>query len=130
MPKIIRRSGAGASGSAGSGSTPSSLQLTFSGSGQQGVAFAGSFVATGGVLPYTFSIVSGSLPTGLTLNSATGRISGTPSVAGVFTFTGRVTDAASTTADLACTVNVAQPSGASALIAISTAVGRDVGHTT
>ena len=35
---------------------------------------------TGGYTPYVYSITSGSLPTGVTLNSSTGVISGTPTV--------------------------------------------------
>jgi large repetitive protein len=34
--------------------------------------------ASGGIPPYTFAITSGALPAGLTLNSATGEITGTP----------------------------------------------------
>ncbi len=39
--------------------------------------------ANGGMTPYTWSINSGSLPVGVTLNSATGLISGTPGAAGL-----------------------------------------------
>lgn len=35
----------------------------------------------------SYSLLSGSLPTGLTLNSATGQITGTPTVAGTYSFT-------------------------------------------
>ncbi|MCL2072908.1 MAG: putative Ig domain-containing protein [Marinilabiliaceae bacterium] len=42
--------------------------------------------------PYTWIITSGSLPSGLNLNSATGEISGIPSVAGTFTFTVRASN--------------------------------------
>ena len=35
-------------------------------------------IATGGTAPYTYFISSGTLPTGLTLNSSTGVVSGTP----------------------------------------------------
>lgn len=42
--------------------------------------------------PLTWSIIGGALPTGLTLNPATGVISGTTAASGVFTFTVRVTD--------------------------------------
>ncbi|WP_456715276.1 putative Ig domain-containing protein [Bradyrhizobium sp. USDA 4353] len=52
----------------------------------------------GGTTPYTYS-VSPSLPAGLTINSSTGSISGTPTTAsGAATYTVTVTDAASATA--------------------------------
>src|ERR1017187_3709252 len=66
--------------------------------GQVGVAYASALVATGGVPPYTFSITSGSLPTGLTLNASTGAITGTPTAAGTFTFTAQVVDSRGTAA--------------------------------
>jgi hypothetical protein len=50
--------------------------------------------ATGAV---TFSVVSGVLPSGLTLSSTTGVISGTPLALGVASFTVRVQDAANDT---------------------------------
>ncbi len=48
----------------------------------------------GGVPPYTWSIVAGSLPSGLTLNTTTGVISGVPTTAGVSAFFPKVTDSA------------------------------------
>lgn len=45
-----------------------------------------------GVPPYTFVLLAGSLPTGLSLNAVTGEISGTPSAAGSFPVTIGVTD--------------------------------------
>jgi hypothetical protein len=39
--------------------------------------------ATGGSTPYTFSLLSGALPSGITLNASTGSVSGTPTVNGV-----------------------------------------------
>ncbi|MHC4714848.1 MAG: Ig domain-containing protein, partial [Planctomycetota bacterium] len=48
--------------------------------------------ATGGVTPYTWSKISGSLPTGLSLNSSTGEISGTCRKTGTYNFTVRCTD--------------------------------------
>ena len=56
-------------------------------------AYSGALLAQGGTAPYTFTILSGGLPTGLTLNS-TGSISGVPSVAGVFPVTIRLSDSA------------------------------------
>lgn len=47
----------------------------------------------GGTAPYAWSITSGALPTGLTLNSSTGQITGTPTAEGTSDFTVQVTDA-------------------------------------
>jgi hypothetical protein len=49
-------------------------------SGTVNSAYSTTLSATGGTTPYTWSITSGALPTGLTLASATGVISGTPTV--------------------------------------------------
>ena len=54
--------------------------------------------ATGGTLPYSWSVVSGSLPAGLTLASATGVISGTPTAQGTYPFSAQVEDASGTKA--------------------------------
>lgn len=56
-----------------------------------GVPFSQSLGALGGTPPYTWSLVSGSLPTGLSL-STSGVISGTPTVVGTSSFTVQVTD--------------------------------------
>jgi large repetitive protein len=56
-----------------------------------GVAYSQNFVASGGIAPYTYALSAGALPTGLTLNAA-GALSGTPTVAGTFTFSVRATD--------------------------------------
>jgi hypothetical protein len=71
-----------------------------------GVAYSSSISATGGIHPYVWSVVGGSLPRGLNLNSA-GKISGTPSAAGAATFTVKVTDATnnSATAQFALMIN-------------------------
>lgn len=69
----------------------------------QNVAYLGFQVAaTGGVPGYTFSVSSGALPTGISLNADTGVVSGTPTVTGTFSnIVIRVTDNSGTTADLA-----------------------------
>ncbi len=63
--------------------------------------------AAAGAQPYTFSIVSGSLPAGLTLDS-NGTISGTPTVAGQSTVTFKVTDASGGTAVNTLTIGAMQ----------------------
>lgn len=61
-------------------------------SGTQNMAYSAMLAATGGVTPYTWSISNGSLPAGLSLNSSTGAITGTPSGGGTSNFTVKVTD--------------------------------------
>ncbi|MCL4476491.1 MAG: Ig domain-containing protein [Nitrospirae bacterium] len=58
--------------------------------------YVDSIDAVGGTPPYTFEIIGGSLPAGLTMNS-NGLITGTPTVAGTSSFTVKVTDAVLTT---------------------------------
>ncbi|MCY7356497.1 MAG: DUF11 domain-containing protein, partial [Rudanella sp.] len=75
--------------------TVCSLSLTTSvlANGQIGTAYSQTLTITGGASPVAFA-VSGSLPGGLTLNTATGVISGTPTApAGTASFTITVTDA-------------------------------------
>lgn len=56
--------------------------------------------AIGGAGAYSWTLASGtSLPAGLTLNASTGAISGTPSTKGNYTFTARVTDSATPSAN-------------------------------
>ena len=57
--------------------------------------------ATGGITPYSWAVTTGSLPAGLTLNAATGAISGTPTANGTATFTVTVTDSETPTAKTA-----------------------------
>jgi hypothetical protein len=60
----------------------------------------------GGGPPYTWSITSGSLPSGLSLNASMGVISGTPVVSGNFSFTVQVRDSAGKTDSKAFTMTV------------------------
>ncbi len=56
------------------------------------VAYSQTVQTFGGVPALVFTVSAGDLPDGLTLDSGTGNISGTPTVADVFTFTILVTD--------------------------------------
>lgn len=92
--------------------TPNVLTLSNTSlpNGQTGVQYSSSVVATGGVFPYSFTILSGSLPPGLNLNSSSGLISGTPGSSGSFFFQVRVTDASGGFATQQFSINVGAPS--------------------
>ncbi len=75
----------------------------------QGVSYAASLTATGGVTPYSWILSAGALPTGLTL-SPSGTISGTPTHLGTGTFAVRVSDGTTPT-----------PLSATAMLSISVA---------
>ncbi len=66
--------------------------------GEAGTSYSATLAATAGTTPYTWSISSGSLPAGLSLNAGTGAITGIPTVGGTTNFTVQVTDANSMTA--------------------------------
>ena len=57
--------------------------------------YSATLSATGGLPPYTWSVISGTLPNGLTLNTNSGVISGTPASTGTFNFKAQVSDSAS-----------------------------------
>ena len=57
-----------------------------------GTPYTATIGASGGVKPYTFSVIAGSLPAGLTLNGSTGVISGTPTQAAIGIVTLQVED--------------------------------------
>ncbi len=63
--------------------------------GVQGQPYTYSITTSGGADPLTWSVPTGTLPPGLTLNSATGVISGTPSTAGTYNLSATVTDSSS-----------------------------------
>jgi Putative Ig domain len=62
------------------------------GPGRVGVAYANGVFADGGTPPYNWSLPAGQLPPGLSLTTSPGRITGTPTTAGTFTFTLRAAD--------------------------------------
>jgi titin len=86
--------------------------------GELGAPYADTPAAAYGTGPYTWSVTDGSLPAGLTLDTGTGEVSGTPTASGTTTFTLVVTDADSQQATQAESVTVAaDPSITSSVLA-------------
>jgi hypothetical protein len=85
--------------------------------GSPGTPYAAALSATGGALPYTWSVSVGNLPTGLNLNAANGQIAGNPSAQGAFQFTIQVTDFGGSIATKVFTITI----GAGQALTITTA---------
>src|SRR5579872_322334 len=83
--------------------------------GALSTAYKYTLLATGGVSTYTWSITSGSLQSGLSLNSSTGAITGTPTTSTNNSITFQVTDG-TTTVTKAVTLKVGATMGTIALI--------------
>lgn len=74
--------------------------------GSIGSSYSAQLEASGGTPPYTFSIISGSLPPGLSLDTSTGAITGSPTTIGTFPFTAQVVDSDDTTLMVNCSIPV------------------------
>jgi putative Ig domain-containing protein/matrixin/Ig-like domain-containing protein/S-layer family protein len=94
----------------GGGPGPLTINTTSLPNGTVNASYNQGLLATGGTLPYSWSLVAGqgSLPAGLTLSSS-GVISGTPSATGTSNFTVNVTDAASGSQQKALSIVVSNP---------------------
>jgi hypothetical protein len=73
------------------------------------IPYSQSVGVSGGVGPYTYAIAAGSLPTGLSLDTSTGVISGTATVLGSSLFTIQVTDSNGNSGQQAFSLNVVSP---------------------
>ena len=88
--------------------------------GGQSVAYSQTLAASGGTPPYSWSLLSGTLPSGLTL-SASGQVSGVPNAAGTSNFVVQVTDAsvAAQSATQALSITIVGPGGSQSNAALN-----------
>ena len=99
--------------------TTLSIATTTLPSGQVGTAYSATLAASGGTTPYSWSLTSGTLPAGLTLNAATGAITGTPTAtANGISLTFKVTDSSSPAQSQSATLTltIVAPSGTIAAV--------------
>ena len=87
-------------GGGGGASTPAfAITTTSLAAGTVGQRYSQTIATNNeGRTPYTFTITSGHLPPGLTLDASSGALGGTPATAGTYTFTVKVKDANSQSA--------------------------------
>ena len=98
-------------------STSNALRLAVSSplpSGTVGAAYSANLAAAGGTGPYSYSLIGGMLPAGVSV--ASGKVSGTPSAPGTFLATIQVTDSSTPPVSTFAQLEVAiDPAGATAL---------------
>ncbi|MDF1758319.1 MAG: Ig domain-containing protein [Legionellaceae bacterium] len=77
--------------------------------GEIGTIYSQTVTASNGLAPYTYSISSGSLPAGLSINASTGVISGTPTTENTYQFTVTATDTVSDSVSRSYSVEITTP---------------------
>ena len=92
-----------------SAAPPLAITSTSLPAGVTGSAYSATLAASGGLQPYAWTIPAGALPPGLTLNSGTGSISGTPTAVGAYSFTVTVKDSVPQSASTTLTITVSAP---------------------
>jgi hypothetical protein len=85
--------GCGAASPAASAATNAHILVSIaSPAGEVGVSYNSVAAVSGGIAPYVFSLVRGTLPPGTTLNTHAGSITGVPTAVGNYTFVLSVSD--------------------------------------
>ncbi|MEV6814730.1 putative Ig domain-containing protein [Micromonospora sp. NPDC051296] len=86
--------------------------------------YAYQLTVTGGTAPFAWSVSAGALPAGLTLDPVTGSLSGTPTAAGTFSFTVRVTDSFAQSATRPVSLVIAPLAGLAISVPAAASLGR------
>jgi hypothetical protein len=79
-------------------------------SGTVGTPFILSLAVAGGIGTFSYTVSAGTMPAGVSLDPATGQISGTPTTAGTYTFTVRAADSNGVFKEVVVTIKVAAAS--------------------
>ena len=106
----VNAAGTGPASAMSAAVTPNAgLSLTFGPppAGEVSIAYSDQLTASGGTGALAWSVSSGSLPPGLTLSSSTGLLSGSPTAAGSYAFTVKITDTPGGSATKAVTLVIA-----------------------
>jgi large repetitive protein len=101
--------GTGPSSTASTSVTPNAAPtLTFATppSGEKGASYSDQLTVNNGTGPFSWSLASGSLPGGVTLNASTGLLSGVPTGSGIASFTIQVSDGSNSVATKATTLTI------------------------
>jgi hypothetical protein len=75
--------------------------------GSVGQPYSDQITVSGGTGPYTFTLLSGTLPPGIQLNGSTGAVTGTPTHVGDYTFAVKATDSQGTTGSANYSISIA-----------------------
>lgn len=86
--------------------TPPTIDCNNPPDGVVGVPYSHALTFSGGTPPYSFAIISGALPDGLSIDPLTGVIFGTPTKAGTFGFTVQVLDSDDNAASVTCSIGI------------------------
>src|SRR5580693_7830136 len=87
--------------------------------GRIGSAYSTTLTASGGTSPYTWTLISGTLPTGLSLNASSGAITGTPTQAVTNTLTFEVSDSSNPIRTQTASLTLTVGSGQGQMMALS-----------
>ena len=98
-------------------------------SGLFGAAYSHTFTASGFPASFTWSVISGSLPGGLTLGASTGVLSGTPTAGGAFSFTVQASNGVSPNGTQAVNLTINRAPSITSGAPANAVVGTSYSHT-